>query len=88
MSFHETSVEKLSINPFTLINKGWMLLTAGNEKAHNTMTASWGSLGELWGSYVSTIHIRPQRYTLEFIEKQDFYSVCFFEEEKSFEEMD
>ena len=37
MSFHETSVEKLSINPFTLINKGWMLLTAGNEKAHNTI---------------------------------------------------
>lgn len=81
MSFHETSVEKLSINPFTLINKGWMLITAGNEKVHNTMTASWGSLGELWGNYVSTVHIRPQRYTLEFVEKQDFYSVCFFDEE-------
>ena len=77
MSFHETNIENLSFNPFVLINKGWMLITAGNETKHNTMTASWGSLGELWGSYVSTVHIRPQRYTLEFVEKQDFYSVCF-----------
>ena len=77
MSFHETTVEALTVNPFTLINKGWMLITAGTEQKHNTMTASWGSVGELWGKYVSTIYIRPQRYTLEFVEKQDFYSLCF-----------
>ena len=81
MSFHETTVEKLDVNPFTLINKGWMLITAGNEQKHNTMTASWGGVGELWGNYVTTIHIRPQRYTLEFVEKNDFYSLCFFDEE-------
>ena len=81
MSFHETTVEALTVNPFTLINKGWMLISAGTEQKHNTMTASWGSVGELWGKYVSTIYIRPQRYTLEFVEKQDFYSLCFFDEE-------
>ena len=59
MSFHETTVEALTVNPFTLINKGWMLITAGTEQKHNTMTASWGSVGELWGKYVSTIYIRP-----------------------------
>lgn len=35
-------------------------------------------MGELWGKYVSTIYIRPQRYTLEFVEREDFYSLCFF----------
>ena len=78
MAFREISVEELKDNPFTLINKDWMLITAGNEKSHNTMTASWGGVGELWGKYVSTIYVRPQRYTLEFVEREDYYSLCFF----------
>ena len=78
MAFREISVEELKDNPFTLINKDWMLITAGNREKHNTMTASWGGVGELWGRYVSTIYIRPQRYTLEFVEWEDYYSLCFF----------
>ena len=78
MAFREISVEELKDNPFTLINKDWMLITAGNHDKHNTMTASWGGVGELWGKYVSTIFIRPQRYTLEFVEQEEYYSLCFF----------
>ena len=78
MAFREISVEELKDNPFTLINKDWMLITAGNREKHNTITASWGGVGELWGRYVSTIYIRPQRYTLEFVEREDYYSLCFF----------
>ena len=78
MAFREISVEELKDNPFTLINKDWMLITAGNQDKHNTMTASWGGVGELWGKYVSTIYIRPQRYTLEFVEREEYYSLCFF----------
>ena len=79
MAFREISVEELKDNPFTLINKDWMLITAGDQQKHNTMTASWGGVGELWGKYVSTIYVRPQRYTLEFIENSEYYSLCFFD---------
>ena len=78
MAFREIFVEQLKDNPFTLINKDWMLITAGDAEKHNTMTASWGGVGELWGKYVSTIYIRPQRYTLEFVEREEYYSLCFF----------
>lgn len=78
MAFRKISVEQLKDNPFTLINKDWMLITAGDAEKHNTMTASWGGVGELWGKYVSTIYIRPQRYTLEFVEREEYYSLCFF----------
>ena len=37
------SVEELSLNPMTLIANEWMLITAGDEKGFNTMTASWGT---------------------------------------------
>ncbi len=80
MAFHEISPEAFTGNPFTLIKKDWMLVTAGNKASHNAMTASWGGLGELWGSYVSTVYIRPQRYTLEFVEREQYYSLCFFDE--------
>lgn len=80
--FHEISIEKLSLNPFTMISRQWMLVTAGNRAGCNTMTASWGSLGELWGHYVSTIYIRPTRYTLEFLNREPFYSLCFFGEDQ------
>ena len=59
--FQEVSVEELEINPFTLINKGWMLITAGDEKKCNTMTASWGGVGELWEHYVSFCFVRDSR---------------------------
>ena len=61
MAFREISVEELKDNPFTLINKDWMLITAGNQEKHNTMTASWGGVGEPWGKYVSP-SISVQRY--------------------------
>ena len=49
MAFKEVAIEDLRFNPFTKIGKEWMLITAGDENAHNTMTASWGALGEMWG---------------------------------------
>lgn len=77
--FQEIDITKMSFNPFTKIDKEWMLITAGNQTKCNTMTASWGGLGELWKKYVSFIFLRPDRYTLEFVEKEAFYSLCFFD---------
>ena len=57
-----------------------MLITAGNSENHNTMTASWGGLGVLFGKNVSFIFVRPQRYTKEFIDSSGGYSLCFFDE--------
>ena len=41
--FQEISCSQLKDNPFTLIGKDWMLVTAGTEEKYNTMTASWGA---------------------------------------------
>lgn len=67
MALKEVKIEDLTFNPFTKIGKEWMLITAGNEEKHNTMTASWGGVGIMWGMNVATAYIRPQRYTKEFV---------------------
>ena len=72
--------EDLSINPFTLIGKEWMLISAGTEQKYNMMTASWGALGVFWGKNVASVYIRPQRYTLEFVNEQEYYALNFFED--------
>jgi flavin reductase (DIM6/NTAB) family NADH-FMN oxidoreductase RutF len=77
--WEEISASDLTFNPFTLIGNEWMLVTAGSEASHNTMTASWGGLGVLWKKDVSFVFVRPQRYTLQFLEEQDYYSLCFFD---------
>lgn len=81
MSFKEVDAKQLQFNPFTKIGKEWMLVTAGNGEKFNTMTASWGGLGEFWGKDTVTIYIRPTRYTKEFIDSNDTFTIAFFKED-------
>lgn len=80
MALKPIDPKTLELNPFTTIGTEWMLLTAGNEEKHNTMTVSWGGLGVLWRKNVSYVFVRPQRYTLEFIDKEEYYSLCVFDD--------
>lgn len=79
MSFKKVDLKNLEINPFTAIGDEWMLLTAGDKEKFNTMTVSWGGLGVLWNKKVSFCFVRPQRYTFEFTEKSDYYSLSFYD---------
>lgn len=79
--FKEIVAEEIKNNPFGLIGKDWTLITAEKEGKVNTMTASWGGLGVMWGKDVAFVVIRPQRYTKEFIDNTDKFSLTFFEED-------
>lgn len=72
---------ELSGNPFKMIGRDWMLITAGNGEKVNTMTASWGGMGTLWNKDVAFVFVRPQRYTKEFIDREDTFSLSFFTED-------
>ncbi len=65
-AFETVKIDAFMENPFTLIGKQWMLITAEKDGKVNTMTASWGGLGEIWGQSAAYIVVRPQRYTKEF----------------------
>ena len=67
------------INPFQMIGKDWMLVTAGDEKGWNTMTASWGGIGNLWNKPVAFIFVRPDRYTHQFIENNERVTLSFYD---------
>lgn len=75
------ALDTLEFNPFTKIGKEWMLITSGSEAKANTMTASWGGLGVMWGKNTAFIVVRQSRYTKEFIDNGGTFSLSFLPEE-------
>jgi flavin reductase (DIM6/NTAB) family NADH-FMN oxidoreductase RutF len=61
----------------------WLLLSAGDfaKRTFNCMTISWGSLGVIWGKPFAMVVVRPTRYTWQFMESSDSFTLCAFPEE-------
>ncbi len=79
MSYRKVDIAQYAIKPFEAIGKNWTLITAEKDGVVNTMTASWGGIGVLWSKNVVTVYLRPQRYTREFVDASDFFTVTLFE---------
>lgn len=80
--FKEITAKEIKGNIIEKIANEWMLISAGDEKGYNMMTASWGFMGEMWGQDTAVAMVRPQRYTMEFIEKSGFYTLSFYGDNK------
>lgn len=76
-----TDIREIKESAATLFDEKWALITAGNKESYNTMTASWGGIGELWNKDVCFIFIRPQRYTYGFTEREEYFTVSFLPEQ-------
>lgn len=79
--FKPITPEEITDNVFKLTHKDWMLIASGTPENYNMMTASWGSMGVLWRRKICFIFVRPTRYTYEFMEKNETFSLNFFSEE-------
>lgn len=66
---------------FQIFNQDWALVTAGTPSHFNTMTIAWGGLGTLWGKPVATVYVKPVRYTHEFLEENEYFTVSFYPKE-------
>lgn len=75
-----TSIDPMTLdkNWFEGLHSEWALLSAGKPENFNTMVIGWGMFGPMWGIPVCEVVVRPQRYTFEFIEREETYSVAFF----------
>ncbi|MCL2478335.1 MAG: flavin reductase [Treponema sp.] len=85
-SWKKITASEFSGSPFERIGRDWMMITAGDvsgDKGNwNTMTASWGGLGVLWGRNVATVYIRPSRCTFGIINNVSLFTLSFFDESK------
>jgi flavin reductase (DIM6/NTAB) family NADH-FMN oxidoreductase RutF len=63
-----------------LLAEQWMLITPGVPGRWNTMTASWGGFGHLWDMDVAFVFVRPSRHSYGFMEKEEGFTLSFFDE--------
>ena len=79
--FQPLPIDFIEINPFIKISKEWAIITAGTKVEANPMTVGWGGFGSLWGKNAISIYIRESRYTKEYLDKSDFFSLSFLPDE-------
>ena len=59
------------------------LLAAGDKEKSNAMTIGWGGIGTLWGRTALTVYVAEKRYTKEFLDKAEYFTVMAFDVEQS-----
>ncbi len=80
-TFQPMKTSSFECNPFKKFADEYALISAGSKEKYNTMTVSWGGMGQLWGKDVAFVFIRESRYTKEFIDKGDLFTISFLNEE-------
>jgi len=73
-------IEKLTTRPHSIFDQDWFLLCCGNfeKKDFNAMAISWGLLGTMWSLPVALVAIRFSRYTFQFMERYDTFTLNTF----------
>ena len=59
------------------------LLCVGDKEKSNAMTIGWGGIGTLWGRTALTVYVAEKRYTKEFMDKAEYFTVMVFDVEHS-----
>ncbi len=79
--FKKVEPTELTDNVFKLVGQDYTVITAGTDSAFNSMTASWGGWGQLFEVPVTWCFLNASRYTLEFIKKEQTYTMTYFPEQ-------
>ena len=80
MNLHTVDVKNLEMNLPELLRSRGALLTAGGKSGCNTMTIGWAQSGVVWGKPVCTVYVRPERYTYQFMENCEYFTLSFLPE--------
>ena len=78
MAFVEIDPAEFDERIVDLYDRAWGLAMAGDSPEHcNAMTIGWGNVGVIWGKPATTVYIRESRFTKEFFDACDTFSVAF-----------
>jgi flavin reductase (DIM6/NTAB) family NADH-FMN oxidoreductase RutF len=78
--FQSIDPTTMTDNVFKLVGQDFTVITAGTEIDYNSMTASWGGWGILFNEPTTWCVLRANRYTLEFIRRENLYTMSYFDE--------
>ena len=74
-------MKAFSPDALSVFGTNWALLTAGTPEHFNTMTIGWCGIGRMWNKPSATVYVRESRYTLEFMNENDYFTVSIYPKE-------
>ena len=74
-------IEEFADNGFQWFHKA-QLLAAGDKEQSNAMTIGWGGIGTLWQKPAVTVYVAEKRYTKNFMDKSERFTVMSFDDKK------
>jgi flavin reductase (DIM6/NTAB) family NADH-FMN oxidoreductase RutF len=77
MNFKEVNSGQFEFNPMKKI-EDWALLTAGTKNKFNMMTITGFMYGKLFLKPMIQIYVHPDRYSYQFLESNNYFTVSFF----------
>ena len=63
------------------VGKELALMSAGTPDNFNAMTIMFGAVGMIWSKEAYFTFVKPERYTFEFIKKNNYFTVSYFPKE-------
>jgi len=82
MNRKQIEIDDFLVKATDIWKNQWMLITSGDfdQKKYNTMTIGWGSIGVMWNKPFVQAVVRPTRYTFDFTEKFNTFTLTAFSE--------
>ncbi len=82
---HRTPIDisNFNLQPHDLFRNRSVLLASGDFQSgmYNAMTIGWGAFGTMWSKPFAFVAVRPSRYTYQFMEKYQTFTLSAFPEE-------
>lgn len=78
-------MKQINLNDYNDVFKkfhDWAMITAEYGGKHNSMIIGWGHLGVVWRQDTAIVFVRENRYTYEFMEKAEGFTISFYEKDK------
>jgi flavin reductase (DIM6/NTAB) family NADH-FMN oxidoreductase RutF len=73
--------QEIKDNPVKLCDN-WLALASGKEGDMNAMTIGWMTMGRIWSDPVAMVYVSPDRYTFEFMERNEYFTITAFPDEE------
>lgn len=77
---NKIDITELKENVVDLFKNKAAICVSGTASNHNGLAIAWGCLGSLWKKDVAIVYVKPTRYTYEFMENNDYFSIMWFDE--------
>jgi flavin reductase (DIM6/NTAB) family NADH-FMN oxidoreductase RutF len=73
--------QEIKDNPVKLCDS-WLALASGKAGDMNAMTIGWMTIGRIWSDPVAMVYVSPDRYTFEFMERNEYFTITAFPDEE------